>query len=151
LVGHLIAGRHGYCALLEDAPATKLRSIMAQQGEAAGTDPVRVCEGAVRSVRAALAEPGALQRIVHHRIGDVPGSALLTLLIGDGVVRSWDLATAIGVDSGLDEQLVEYAYGSYEPIAKSGAIYANGWFAAPTTPLPGDATPLKRLIHLTGR
>jgi hypothetical protein len=30
-------------------------------------------------------------------------------------------------------------------------MYANGWFSAPTTPLPEGANPLKRLIHLTGR
>jgi uncharacterized protein (TIGR03086 family) len=111
LVGHLIAGRHGYCALLKGAPATKLRSILAQQGEAAGTDPVSACETAVRSVRAAFAEPGALERTVRHRMGDIPGSLLLALLVGDTVVHSWDLAAAIGVDSGLDEQLVEYVYG----------------------------------------
>jgi uncharacterized protein (TIGR03086 family) len=151
LVGHLIAGRHGYCALLRGAPSTKLRSLLAQQSEAAGADPVAACESAARSVRAAFAEPGALERTVHHRIGDIPGSALLALLIGDSVVHSWDLAIAIGVNPGLDEQLVEYVYGNYAPIAQSGAIYANGWFAAPATPLPEGATPLERLLHLTGR
>jgi uncharacterized protein (TIGR03086 family) len=151
LVGHLIAGRHGYCGLLEGAPASKVRSMLAQQSEATGTDPVAACKGAVRSVRAAFTEPGALERTVHHRIGDIPGSELLALLIGDSVVHSWDLATGIGVSPGLDEQLVEYVYGIYAPMAQSGAIYANGWFAAPTTPLPEDATPLERLLHLTGR
>lgn len=43
---------------------------------------------------------------------------LLALLIGDSVVQSWDLATAIGVDPGLDEHLVEFAYGTYVPIGK---------------------------------
>jgi hypothetical protein len=61
------------------------------------------------------------------------------------------LATAIGVDPGLDEQLVEFVYGNYAPIAESGVSYANGWFAVPMTPLPGGTTPLERLIHLTGR
>lgn len=151
LVGHLSAGRQGYCALLKGAPATKLRSILVQQGEAAGTDPVSACETAVRSVRAAFAEPGALQRTVRHRMGDIPGSLLLALLIGDTVVHSWDLATAIGVDPGLDEQVVELVYGNYALIAQSGTLYTNGWFAAPTAPLPESATPLERLIHFTGR
>jgi uncharacterized protein (TIGR03086 family) len=151
LVGHLIAGRQGYCALLQDAPATKLRSILARQSEAAGTNPVAACERAVQSVRAAFTAPRALERTVHHRIGDIPGRDLLALLISDSVVHSWDLATAIGVDPGLDEQLVEYAYGTYAPIARSGAIYANGWFVTPATPLAEGATPLERLLHLTGR
>jgi len=125
--------------------------MLAQQSEAAGTDPATACESAVRSVHAAFAEPGALERTVHHRIGDILGSQLLVLLIGDTVVHSWDLATAIGVDPGLDEQLVEFVYGNYAPLTQRGAPYANGWFAAPTTPLPETATPLQRLLHLTGR
>lgn len=44
-----------------------------RQGEAAGNDLVAACEGAVRSIREAFAEPGALERTVRHRIGDVPG------------------------------------------------------------------------------
>jgi hypothetical protein len=60
LVGHLIAGTQGYCELLKGAPAAKLRSTLAQQSEAAGTDPVTTIKSAVRSLRAAFAEPGAL-------------------------------------------------------------------------------------------
>ena len=74
-----------------------------------GNDPVAACEGAVRSIRGAFSEPGALERTVRHGIGDMPGSELLVRLVADLVVRSRDLATAIGVDPGLDDQLVELA------------------------------------------
>jgi len=84
-------------------------------------------------------------------MGDIPGSLLLVLLIGDTVVHTWDLATAIGVDPGLDEQLVEFVYANYALIAQSGTLYTDGWFAAPTTARPESATPLERLIHLAGR
>jgi uncharacterized protein (TIGR03086 family) len=84
-------------------------------------------------------------------VGDIPGSRLLALRIGESVVHSWDLATAIGVDPGLDEQLIEFVYGNYAPRAQSGAPYATGWFAVPTKPLPEAATPLERLVHLIGR
>jgi uncharacterized protein (TIGR03086 family) len=151
LVGHLIAGTQGYCELLKGAPAAKLRSTLAQQSEAAGTDPVTTIKSAVRSLRAAFAEPGALERTVHHRV-DIPGSQLLAFWIGDAVVHSWDLATAVGVDPGLNEQLVELVYGYYAPIAQyAGALYTTGWFAAPTRPLSEGATPLEQLIHLVGR
>jgi uncharacterized protein (TIGR03086 family) len=151
LVGHLIVGMQGYCDLLKGAPAAKYLSMFERQGEAAGTDPVAACESAVRSARAASAEPGALEQTVHHLIGDIPGSRLLGMRIADSVVHAWDLATAIGVAPGLDEQLVEFVYGYYAPRAQSGALYATGWFAAPTRPLPEGATPLERLIHLVGR
>ena len=148
LVGHLIAGTQGYCELLKGAPAAKLRSTLAQQSEAAGTDPVTTIKSAVRSLRAAFAEPGALERTVHHRIGDMPGSELLVQLVADLVVHSWDLATAIGVDPGLDEQLVELAYVFYAPRMQKEVMYAYGWFRPPAKPLPEGATPLERLIHL---
>jgi uncharacterized protein (TIGR03086 family) len=101
----------------------------------------------VRSIREAFSEPGALERTVHHRIGDMPGSELLVQLVADLVVHSWDLATAIGVDPGLDEQLVELAYVFYAPRMQKEVTYAYGWFK----PLPEGATPLERLIHLVGR
>ena len=129
LVGHLIVARQGCCALLKAAPAAKYVSLYDRQGEAAGTDPVTTLKNAVRSVRAAFAEPGALGRTVDHPIGDIPGNRLLGMLIGDSVVHSWDLATAIGVDPGLDEQLVELVYGQYAPRAQGGALYATGWIA----------------------
>jgi uncharacterized protein (TIGR03086 family) len=151
LVGHLIVGMQGYCALLNGASAAEFGSMFERQSEAIGTDPVTKCESAVRSVRAAFAEPGALERTVHHPIGDIPGSRLLVMLTADSVVHSWDLATAIGVDPGLDEQLVEFVYGNYAPRAQSGALYATGWIAAPTRPLSESATPLERLLHLMGR
>ena len=122
LVGHLIVGMQGYCALLKGASAAEFGSMFERQSEAVGTDSVAACESAVRSVRAAFAEPGALERTVHHLIGDIPGSRLLVMRTADSVVHSWDLATAIGVDPGLDEQLIEFVYGNYAPRAQSGAL-----------------------------
>ena len=102
LAGHLITGRHVYRGFLEGVPVAGLRQMLQQQGQASGEDPVAACESAVRSVRAAFAQPGALERTVHHTIGDMPGRQLLVQLVADCVVHSWDLATAIGVDPGLD-------------------------------------------------
>jgi len=88
LAGHLIAGMQGYCALLKGASAAEFSSMLERQSEAAGADPVTTLKSGVRSVRAAFAQPGALQRIVHHPVGDVPGSRLLAMRIADNVVHS---------------------------------------------------------------
>lgn len=144
------AGTRGYCELLKGAPAATLGSLLARQSEATDGDPVATLRRAVRSLSAGFAEPGALERTVHHRV-DMPGSQLLALWIGDAVVHSWDLATAIGVDPGLDDQLAELVYGFYAPRAEGDALYINRWFAAPTRPLRDGAIPLERLIHLVGR
>ena len=151
LVGHLIASMHGYCALLRGAPAAQLLTLLEGQSEAGGTDAVMACKAAVQSVCAAFAEHGALERIVHHPIGDIPGSRLLAMRTMDNVIHSWDLATAIGVDPRLDERLVEVVYEYLAPRAHSGALYAPGYFLRPTKPLPEGATRLEQLIHLVGR
>jgi uncharacterized protein (TIGR03086 family) len=128
------------------------RAAFERQSEAAGTDPVTTCRSAVRSARVASAEPGALERTVHHLIGDIPRSRLLVMRTADSVVHSWDLATAIGVDPGLDQQLVEFVHGHYAPRAQSGALYATGWIAAPRRPLPEGAThPISRRILLSSQ
>jgi uncharacterized protein (TIGR03086 family) len=151
LVGHLIAMMQGYCALLRGAPAAELLVQAERQSEAGGADPVMACNTAVQSVRAAFAEPGALGRIVHHPAGDMPGSQLLALRTSENVIHSLDLATAIGVDPGLDERLVEVVYERMAARAQSGALYATGYYSAPTSPLPEGATRLEQLIHLAGR
>jgi uncharacterized protein (TIGR03086 family) len=150
LVGHLIMGRHVYRGFLEGVPVAELRLIL-QQGGAVRDDPVAACESAVSSVRAAFAQPGALERTVHHTIGDMPGRQLLVQLVADCAVHSWDLATAIGVDPGLDEQLIELSYEFYLPLMQKDAVYAYGWFKPPASALPEGATALERLLHLLGR
>jgi uncharacterized protein (TIGR03086 family) len=81
----------------------------------------------------------------------MPGRQLLVKLAADCVVHSWDLATAIGADPGLDEQLIELSYEFYVPLMQDDAVYAYGWFKPPASPLPEGAVALDRLLHLLGR
>jgi hypothetical protein len=62
-----------------------------------------------------------------------------------------DAMDALDASAERVAELVELIYGQYAPRAHSGALYATGWVAAPTRPLPEGATPLERLIHLMGR
>jgi len=57
-------GRRVYRGFLEGVPVAELRLIL-QQGGAAGDAPVAACESAVRSIRSAFAQPGALERLLH--------------------------------------------------------------------------------------
>jgi uncharacterized protein (TIGR03086 family) len=97
-------------------PASRVRSVgwrhavHTTAGRAVGDDPAAARASAVRSIRAAFAQPGTLERTVHHAIGDMPGRQLLVQLVAGCVACSWDLATAIGVDPGLDERLIELSY-----------------------------------------
>jgi len=81
----------------------------------------------------------------------MPGRQLPAQLAADCVVHSRDLATAIGTDPGLDEQLIELSHDFYVPLMQKDAIYAYAWFKPPASPLPEGATALERLLHLLGR
>jgi uncharacterized protein (TIGR03086 family) len=149
LIGHLVATMHSYCDLLRDAPAENLFAAMAGQADAGGDDPVAALGSAVTAVRAGLAEPGALDRICHHPVGDISGLDLLGIRISENLVHGWDLATAIGVELIVDDALVDQVYISLEPQA--AGLTATDFFSAPTTPLPAGASRLEQLVHLVGR
>lgn len=149
LVGHLVATMHSYSDLLHGAPADNLFTHMAGQAAAGGDDPVAALRAAVTSVRAGFAEPGALDRICHHPIGDISGQDLMRIRISENLVHGWDLATAIGVEMAVDDELVAQVYGRLEPQA--AGLAATDFFSAPTTPLPAGASRLEQLVHLVGR
>ena len=67
-------------------------------------------ESAVRSIRAAFAQPGALERTVRHTIGDMPGRQLLVQLVEPRV------ADPLGS-------------GNQQPYAVAGLATDLGWFA----------------------
>jgi uncharacterized protein (TIGR03086 family) len=149
LMGHLVATMHSYCDLLHNAPADNLFAAMAGQADAAGDDPGAALGSAVTVVRAGFAEPGALDRICHHPIGDISGHDLMGIRISENLVHGWDLATATGVEMVVDDELAARVYERLEPQA--AGLAATDFFSAPTTPLPADASRLEQLVHLVGR
>lgn len=107
LAGHLIMGRHVYRGFLEGVPVAELRLIL-QQGGAAGDDPVAACESAVRSIRAAFAQPGALDRA-----GAAPPSS--------GPLTAFPL-TAISERAGWAVRAARAAVPSLLPIPRARSV-----------------------------
>lgn len=149
LIGHLLGGMVGYVELLQGASAQDFRAA-AQRAATSGDDDLAaaVTDAAAR-IRAAFAEPGALERTVHHPMGEMTGGRLLGLRIGDNVLHGWDLATALGEPARIDPDLAEQVYQGLAPMAD--ALPATGMFAAPRRELPPDAGPQERLLHVAGR
>ncbi|MGA2835314.1 MAG: TIGR03086 family metal-binding protein [Acidimicrobiales bacterium] len=88
--------------------------------------------------------------VVHHAIGDVSASQLLGFRIGDLALHAWDLATAIGADSRLPEELASYVYDAMapmEPFIGSLGIFGEG----PSGTVDEGADVQRRLLDLTGR
>jgi len=149
LVGHLIATMRGHVDLLHGSPASTLSSLLAQQARAGGDDIVTATANAATAVHAAFTEPGALERTVHHLIGDVPGSRLLQMRITENVVHGWDLATALSLPAAIDDALVGSVYEYLAPRAEG--LASTGFYAPPKRTPATNADLQERLLALIGR
>ena len=149
LVGHLIATMRGHVDLLHGGSVTDLSALVEQQAELGGEDLSAAVTDAVAAVRAAFAEPGALERTVHHLIGNVPGSRLLQIRVTENVVHGWDLATALGLPAAIDDALAEHVYQYLAPRAQ--VLPATGYYAPPKRTPAADAGLQERLLALVGR
>jgi uncharacterized protein (TIGR03086 family) len=146
LVNHLTGEQLWVPPLLGGATVEQVGSRF--DGDVLGADPVSAWDSAANAARAAFAEPGAMDRMVHLSYGDRPAEHYLAELTADLVVHAWDLARAIGADETLDPELVERVLADAEP--QSGSLAASGLFDPPV-PVPADADPQTRLIALFGR
>lgn len=108
------------------------------------------CRRALGETVAALGGPIAPDTIVHHPVGDVPASQLLNFRIGDLVLHSWDLATALKVDATIPAPLAQRAYNDLSPMAPfigSIGLFGDG----PSGLLDDGADVAVLLLDLSGR
>ena len=148
LITHVLGGNHMAVRLLEGAH--RAEAIGYLSGLALGDDPLATFRANAEEQLAAFSEPGALERIVEHPMGDLPGSAMLGFRIGDLTLHAWDLATAVGGTEELPEALVEKVWSDLEPLTDNIAtigIFGDG----PSGDVPEDAPLQTRLLDLVGR
>ncbi len=93
-------------------------------------------------------QPGALAAPCAVSYGPVPGSVYAGHRFIDVLIHGWDLATAAGQDTALDDDLVEACRQIAEPqidmLRASGAFADNG-------PTPPEASAQTRLLAMFGR
>lgn len=146
LVNHVIGGGHRYLLLLQGAAADDLTPTRTQ--DHVRPDPPAGYQRWQRPMAAAFAEPGALGRVVHHRVGDRSGLDLLRLRTLELTLHAWDLARSLGLDETLDpavcSHLLEHCGHLVEELRGAG-LYA------PRRTDDGPATPQARLLRETGR
>lgn len=146
LVNHVVGGALRYTMLLHGATAEEVVATRAL--DHLGTDPMGSFESSAQEVVDAFHEPGGLSRTVHHPAGDRSGEELLELRITEFAVHAWDLARAIGADEQIDPVLADEIW---KRLSVTGTrLDQGGYFRPPASP-QGDASPLARVLHLTGR
>jgi uncharacterized protein (TIGR03086 family) len=117
-------------------------------GDVIGADPAGTAFGAADRAADAVAEPGALDRIVHLSFGDHPGAEYAWQLLADHLVHAWDLAAAIGADRRMDPAVVSALA---EWFADREDFYRDGGAIGPRLEVPAAAGEWERLLGRFGR
>jgi uncharacterized protein (TIGR03086 family) len=102
---------------------------------------------------AAFAAPGAMERTVTLPVGEVPGHVALALALTDAVVHGWDLATATGQDTTIDDDLAAVLLAGAEQMVGPQMRQPDGpmpVFAPPVAVGP-ERPAAERLIAFLGR
>lgn len=146
LVNHLLVENLWAPPLLEGKTIAEVGDRF--DGDQLGPDATATWTAASGAAIAAMAQPGALDGIVHVSFGDIPATEYVSQLVSDHVIHAWDLARAIGADERLDPEMVAWVHGFLAP-------QADGWRSAgvfgPAVEVPDDADLQTRLLALTGR
>jgi uncharacterized protein (TIGR03086 family) len=146
LVTHLVSEQLWVPDLLAGKTVAEVGD--AYDGDVLGADPVAAWREAARAARAAWLEPGALARTVHLSFADADGAEYCWQMTTDLAVHGWDLATALGQEAGLGDELAVAVLDYVTP--QLDLWQGTSWFADPV-PVPADAEPRSRLIALLGR
>lgn len=120
--------------------------VVGEQVAAEGSTMDKI-DAAASAIDKATSEPGALEKVVESRMGEMPVARMIGMAVGDLAIHTWDLAKATGQDTALDDGVVDFLYPLMEAMLKRGRGPA---FAAPIA-VPADAPLQDRLMGITGR
>jgi len=148
LVRHVIGGDAMAIALLEGASSESALEILS--GTELGDNAAAQFTSVANEMLDAFQSEGAMERIVHHPMADMPAAQVLGFRMGEAVLHGWDLARAIGADDSLSPAAVEAVWDAMEPsseILGSLGIFGDG----PSGTVADDAPIQHRLLDLAGR
>jgi uncharacterized protein (TIGR03086 family) len=147
LVNHVIGGGHRYLLLMQGAATADLAPTRTE--DHVHPDPLAQFRRWEEPLAAALAEPGALDRVVHHPVGDRPGRYLLRMRYLDLALHAWDLARSLGLGEDLDPDLAAHLLAHGLPVVEE--LRDAGYYAAERPDGPATGDPVAELPRRTGR
>lgn len=121
-----------------------------RQADHLGDRPVEAFEAALDDLRAALHEPGVLEKRYPTPLGEQPGSFLVTMRINELIVHSWDIAAATGQSTDIAPELAGEALATWRSRLGDGQRPPGMPFDDPQ-PVPAGATPADELAAYLGR
>jgi len=117
-------------------------------GDNLGNDPVGAWDDAGQNARAAVEALSDLQQLTHLSFGDFPAQEYLDQTVFDLHIHGWDLRTAIGADTTMDDDLTAYLMPWAEVAMKA---YEQVGVTAPPPPIPAGASEQSKILALSGR
>jgi uncharacterized protein (TIGR03086 family) len=114
-----------------------------------GEDPAASAARSANAAVAAFDAPGAMERLVHHPFGEVPGAQVVYLRLVDFAIHDWDLMRAIGLDEPMDAETVAVLYAV--SLTQREVIRASGHFGPAEVPIAAGADLQTQLLGLLGR
>ena len=146
LLNHVVGGAAMFADAFEGAP---LRDISGRLPDAIGDDPADAFNRGVERFGAALASPGAMERVLDLPFGAMTVQTFLRFVSFDLLVHTWDIATAAQIRIEVPDELVD----GLEPFAHAVLAHhqRNDLSFAPPQEPPLGATGIERLVAFTGR
>lgn len=140
IVGWLTAFTDGYTA--DDHTCSDADAVTV---DGSGADQVR---DAAARLRKAL--PDALANPLKIGGAGMPGDMAASMILWEYQMHGWDLAQAAGLEWAPDDDALEASL-AFAPAMLTPDFQGEGKSFAPAVPVGESATPLERLVGLSGR
>lgn len=145
LISHIVLGDAAVPLLFTGQP---LPGTMTIDTSILGPNPVATWRGTALAAIEALRADGAMDALVDHPIGELPGSVVARFRMVDQLAHAWDMATTIGVDPEIPEVLAEVALDFLYPLLDQ--MKESQVFGDPVAP-PEGSSAVVRFLGLLGR
>ena len=150
LVNHVLLGTRMSIQVLAGMPREEVIAGLDDDLLEGAPDPVAGFVELADEMVAGFSAPGGLEGIVEHPGGDFPRAMFVGFRVADAALHAWDLATAIGADDGLDNELVQFLWDDAQPQREM--LAATGMFGESASGTVGDSAPLQtQYLDLMGR
>jgi uncharacterized protein (TIGR03086 family) len=150
LVNHMLLGTRMSVQLLDGMARDEVIAGLGDDLMSDDADPVATFVDLANQMVEGFSGPDGLEGMVAHPAGDFPRSVFIGFRITDGAVHAWDLATGIGADTTLNEDLAQFMWENGEP--QRDMLVASGMFGeGPSDTLGDDASAQSRILDLLGR
>lgn len=148
VAGHVIWGQHQMRAWATGEEYTEMAGAPGSPHPAvmAGEDPVATWRAAREASVATLTESALGRTTSITGLGEIPLAGVVTLLITDHLVHTWDIGHALGIEVRMDPALVRVAF----DWALAHVVRRPGFFG-PELTSPAEADEQTRMLAYLGR